>query len=166
MDGQKLADLFILMLSLMLSLTGCKIVEKPKALEQNYGHSYGTVNIGSGISQDFSAEDVVPKKTELIDNLEKTGFSIDEYDHAPGSTSISAERIYAYKKEEGQYIDICYGLTIKQAQEVFEQYEPLQPYYYLIAQNEAFFYAVSDAETFALAGFESLETNGILFIWK
>ncbi len=56
-------------------------------------------------------------------------------------------------------MDICYGLTEDQAKELFEEY-------YLIAQNEGYLYAVSDEKTFETAGFETFETNGILFIWE
>ncbi len=159
------ATLTILLILTLLILTGCELLKKPKNLEKNYGHSYGEISIGSDSSQEFSAEDVVPTKAELIANLESAGFSIAKYNQAPDS-DIAAERIYAVNEKEGHYIDICYGITIEQAKEIFEEYESIHSDYYLLAQNGPYFYAVSDAKTFELAGFESLETDGILFIWK
>ena len=161
----KTAKVIILIFSfvVVICMVGCGTKEKTKTLEKNYGYSYGTVNVGSDGAQTFSADEVVPSKSDLSENLKNAGFAIAEYDTAPGS-DIAAERIYAEKS--GKFIDICYGLSVEQAAEIFTNYESTYKDYYLIAQNGAFVYAVSDEKTFEIAGFETLETDGMLFIWK
>lgn len=155
------AVILIFTLMVMLCIAGC--AEKEKTLEKNYGLSYGEVNIESDGAHVLTADEIVPSKPELSVNLDKAGFTVTEYDTALDS-DIAADRIYAEKN--GMFIDICYGLSVEQAVEIFENYESAYESYYLIAQNEGFVYAVSDEKTFKTAGFETLETNGILFIWK
>lgn len=145
----------------LILMAGCS--GNIKSLEKNYGYAYGEVNIGPDGAQVLSIGEIVPSKSELITNLKEAGFMIAEYDTALDSDT-AAERIYAEKK--GLFIDICYGLSVEQAKDIFENYEAAYKDYYLMAQNEAYVYAVSDEETFKMAGFESLETSGILFIWK
>ncbi len=57
-------------------------------------------------------------------------------------------------------------MTLEYAPEAFASYEEVFEDYYVLAQNGPYVYVVSDAETYQMAGFESLETDGILFIWK
>lgn len=147
----------------MLFISGCESAVQPKTLDKNYGYSYGEINIGSGGVEVLSVDEIVPSKSKLTANLEEAGFIITEYDTALDS-DIAAERVYAEK--DGAYMDICYGLTDEQAKANFANYEATYEDFYLIAQNEHYVYAVSDEKTFKTAGFETLETNGILFVWK
>jgi uncharacterized lipoprotein NlpE involved in copper resistance len=144
----------------LLVLSGC--AGNANTLEKNYGHSYGEVNIGEK-SVAFNADDIVPSKEELIGNLEKAEFAVSEYDNAL-SFAYGAECIHAEK--DGHFVDICYSLSVENAPEAFASYEKVYEDYYVLAQNGPYVYVVSDAETFELAGFESLETDGILYVWK
>lgn len=134
-----------------------------QTLEKNYRHAYGEVNIGPGGAQVHAIEEIVPSSSQLKSGLEAAGYVVTEYATALGS-EIAAERMYAEK--DGLFLDICYGLSVEQAAEVFANYEAAYETYYLMAQNEGYVYAVSDAKTFEIAGFASLETDGVLFIWK
>jgi hypothetical protein len=142
----------------MVCVAGCG---KSESLVKNYGWSHGTVNIEADGAHALTIDEIVPSKSELSENLEKAGFTITEYNTALGS-NIAAERIYAEK--DGMFIDICYVLSVDQAKETFTNYESTYKDYYLIAQNEVYVYAVSDENTFETAGFDTLETNGVLFI--
>lgn len=147
----------------MLFFSSCNEAEKPKTLNKSFGWSHGEVNIESDGAHVLSADEIVPLKQDLYEKLEKDGYLISEYGKAPDS-DIAADRIYAEK--DGKFIDICYGLSVEQAEEIFKNYESSYNDYFLLAQNEGYVYIVSDEETFKTAGFETLETNGILYIWE
>lgn len=147
----------------MLCLAGCGEVKNAKTLNKSFGWSHGEVNIESDGAHVVSVDEIVPLKQSLSESLEKAGYLVSEYDKAL-SSEIAAERVYAEK--DGKFLDICYGLTIEQAEEIFKEYESVYKDYYLMARNEGYVYAVSDEETFKAAGFETLETNGILYIWE
>ncbi len=156
--------IFIIIAAALLAVTaGCGKTAQPKTLEKNYGYSHGEINIGPDGAETLTIDKIVPPKAGLCANLEAAGFAITEYDRALDS-DIAAQRIHAEK--DGLFMDICYGLTEDQAIDLFASYEAEYKEYYLIAQNEGYLYAVSDEKTFETAGFETLETNGILFIWE
>ncbi len=157
-------SLFIIVaFTLMLIAAGCGKTEQPNTLEKNYGYSHGEVNIGPNGAEALSIDEIVPPKSELCANLQEAGFTIAEFETALDS-GVAAERVYAEK--DGLFMDICYGLSVEQAPEIFASYEAEYKEYYLIAQNKQYVYAVSDKKTFETAGFETLETNGILFVWE
>lgn len=70
------------------------------------------------------------------------------------------------KTEQPKSLVKNYALSVEQAKEIFTNYESTYEDYYLLAQNNVYVYAVSDEKTFETAGFNTLETNGILFIWE
>lgn len=141
----------------------------PKSgVEKNYGVSYQAdiVNIGEDgnvDSNEFHAEDVVPSKEEVKENLEKLGFTIEETDRVLDS-DIVAEQISAV--DENAFCMISYGLDLDTAKSAFSIYEKhySEEQYYILAQNEKFVYCVSDKKTFDAAGFKSLANSGIQYI--
>ena len=143
--------------------------DTPKSgVEKNYGDSYqsGTVNIGGdgeGDGTEFHAEDVVPSKEELKENLGKLGFAIEETDKVLDS-DIAAEQISAVDGDK--FCVISYGLDSDAAKNVFAIYEKQysEDQYYILAQNEKFVYCVSDKKTFDAAGFKSLANSGTQYI--
>ena len=106
MSFKRCGVLLVLILLVGVLMVSCQKKGKdnnedtPKSgVEKNYGTSYqsGTVNIGEDgkvDGNDFHAEDVVPSKEELKENLEKLGFTIEETDKVLDS-DIAAEQMSA-----------------------------------------------------------------------
>ena len=154
---KKIKNIYMLLLSATLLLTACH----QKTMTKNYGVSGVVIN---GLDQSvWSADEVVPSQTELIDNLENRGFTIREFDTAFES-DIVANRVYAEKNN--LFMDICYGLSIEDAKKIFKNYEAEYSEFYVLAQNEEYVYVVSDKKTFKEAGFESTATIGTIYMWE
>ncbi len=156
--------LVLITLTVCVFSTSCATDDrKGKTFQKNIGVSHGTVNVSDEAQS--SQEDPVPSKEDIIANLDEKGFTITEDVAVPGS-DIPVDRVYA---ENGElFFDICYGLTEEQADEIFGVYESTydENEIYLLADNQDVIYAVSDSNTFKAAGFETLATNGRLYIWE
>ncbi|CRZ33951.1 hypothetical protein DFR55_10884 [Herbinix hemicellulosilytica] len=135
--------------------------DRKEKTERNYGISHIETNITSSGIEETKPEDAVPKKDQLIQNLEDKGYDIEYYDTVFDS-DISCYRIYATKNNE--FIDICYDLTEENAETAFYEYEKKYDKYYLMAMNGTFVYCISDKKVFKDAGFKSLANNGIQYI--
>ncbi len=135
-----------------------------KDVNYNYGVSNVEIN-GVTNSQtpekEFSADDVVPPKDDIIKSLKDSGYKVTEYDFAL-NTDIPAQRVYAEKN--GMFIDICYGLSKDDAVSVFSEYESSYTKYYLLSRNENYVYCISDKTTFKKSGFKGLENIGVQYI--
>jgi hypothetical protein len=144
-------------------VSGDKIADK--GIQRNYGVSNLEIDVldknGNINTEGFDASKVVPSKSKLIENLTKAGYTIKQYTTVY-DTGISAERIYASKNESS--IDICYGLSETNAQEVFKFFEKKYPEFYLLAMNCNYVYFISDKQTFKNAGFTSLGNVGTQYI--
>jgi len=107
-------------------------------------------------------DEFVPAKAILVENLEDSGYTITEHTTVEGSDLI-IDRIVAEKGSK--YIDITYGLTAEDAEEVFNAYcERYNKDYYMLALNGNYVYCVSDKKTFSKAGFTSTANIGVQYI--
>ena len=105
---------------------------------------------------------IVPKREDLVENLENSGYIITELTAVEGSDLI-VDRIVA--KKENKFIDIVYGLSDEDAKTIFELYRESYPDdYYILAQNGNYVYCVSDKKTFKRAGFTTLGNVGQQYI--
>ena len=117
---------------------------------------------GSAGSRVPDPEKIVPARESLIENLEDSGYSITTLTAVEGS-DIRVDRILAQKGKK--YMDIVYGLSAADAEEIFERYCELYPDdYYILAQNGNYVYCVSDKKTFSKAGFTSTANVGVQYI--
>jgi len=119
---------------------------------------------GCGFS-DYSSldpEEIVPKRVDLIKNLEDSGYTITTHTTVEGSDLI-IDRVIAQK--ESRFIDIVYGLTAEDADKIFDLYCELYPSnYYILARNGNYVYCVSDKKAFSKAGFTSTTNIGVQYI--
>ena len=105
---------------------------------------------------------IVPKREDLVENLENSGYIITELTAVEGSDLI-VDRIVA--KKGNKFIDIVYGLSDEDAKTIFELYRESYPDdYYILAQNGNYVYCVSDKKTFKRAGFTTLGNVGQQYI--
>lgn len=105
---------------------------------------------------------IVPKRDNLIENLESSGYSIETLTNIDGSDLV-VDRVIAKKRED--FIDIVYGLSTKDASEVFKLYCGIYTDdYYILAQNGDYVYCVSDKQTFSKAGFTTTDNVGEQYI--
>ncbi|NLU51618.1 MAG: hypothetical protein GXX10_01965 [Clostridiaceae bacterium] len=146
---------------IIVSLQVIKKDDGKEGIERNYGISYTETKITSKGIEEIKPEDAVPKKEQLLQNLENKGYHIEYYDTV-FDTDISCYRIYASKGNE--FIDICYDLTDENAETAFYEYENNYDDYYLMAMNGTYVYCISDKKVFKDAGFKSLANNGIQYI--
>lgn len=107
-------------------------------------------------------DEIVPAKSELVEGLEKNGYTITEYTDVEGS-DLTIDRVVAEK--ENKYIDITYGLSDEDAGKVFNAYcELYSDDYYILAMNGNYVYCVSDKDTFSKAGFTTTANIGVQYI--
>lgn len=105
---------------------------------------------------------IVPKREVLIENLEKSGYTITALTAIDGS-DLTIDRVMAQK--ENKFIDIVYGLSAEDVSKIFELYCDLYSNdYYILAQNGNYVYCVSDKSTFSKAGFTSTDNVGVQYI--
>lgn len=137
-------------------------------IEKNHGLSYQSIEVN--VNQDgtidnsiFNAEDIVPNKDTLINNLKDKGFDI-KITNTVFTSNIHAEQIYASYKDA--FCTITYGLDQDEADEIFLLYEKeyTENQYYIMVKNGVFVYCVSDNDTFTKAGFKGLANSGIQYI--
>jgi len=155
------AAVFALVAIIFVSVNAIKKDVRKGKIERNYGISHFEAKITSNGVEQAKPEDAVPRKEQLLQNLEDKGYDI-KYYNTVFETDISCFRIYATKDNE--FIDICYDLTEENAIRAFYEYENKYDRYYLMAMNGTFVYCISDKKVFADAGFKSLANNGIQFI--
>ena len=126
-------------------------------------HVTSDVNLEDGGEFVYNVEQYVPKKSILVENLEKKGYQIttEQYEYSNG---ITGEQITA--KKDKQFCIIVYGLDISQAEQVFSIFEKEYQVeeFYVLAQNEKYVYCISDSEIYEDAGFTGLENNGIQYV--
>lgn len=136
-----------------------------KSLKKNYGLANMTINVygKDGTSSVTDIDSVVPTADELVKDLTEKGYSITRFDKID-NLDISVQRIFAEKND--RFIDICYGVSDKDAKTVFDHFADTYDKYYLLAQNESYVYCISDKKTFKYAGFKSLANNGIQYIYE
>ena len=128
----------ILFFMLLISLVGC-------------GSSTNT----NGVPD---PDKIVPKRYNLIENLESSGYSIEILTNIDGSNLV-VDRVIA--KKEDKFIDIVYGLSTEDASKAFELYCGIYTDdYYILAQNGDYVYCVSDKQTFSKAGFTTIDNVG------
>lgn len=137
----------IFCLVLVLALVGC-----------GSGNNEGIVILGNDVGR---ADDVVPDKASLLENLKSEGYTITEYSSVEGS-DLTIDRVVAEKGNK--YIDIVYGMTEEEAKEIFKIYKEMYDDYYILARNENYVYSVSDKKTFSKAGFTSTSNIGEQYI--
>ena len=123
---------------------------------------------GSVLPEGVGIDDIIPRRNELIANLTSAGYEIQIFDTALNSET-AAQRILA--KKEKAFVDICYGLTVEQAKNLFENYKTNyhkdnKPTYYIMAQNQQYLYCVSSRQAFRDAGFQSDSNIGTQYIWS
>ena len=138
----------IFCLVLVLALVGC-----------GSGNNEGIVILGDG--HVGGADDVVPDKASLLENLKGAGYTITEYSSVEGS-DLTIDRVVAEKGNK--YIDMVYGMTEEEAKEIFKIYKEMYDDYYILARNENYVYSVSDKKTFSKAGFTSTSNIGEQYI--
>lgn len=137
-------NVFVCLLALVLSflIAGC-----------------GSVSVGTNMPD---PDKIVPQRDTLIENLEDSGYTIEELTTVEGS-DLAVDRIIAEKGKK--FIDIVYGLSAEDSSKIFELYCELYPDdYYILAQNGNYVYCVSDKKTFSMAGFTSTENVGVQYI--
>lgn len=113
---------------------------------------------------DQSAVDkIVPTKENLVKNLEDAEYTLTAYTSI-GDSTLSIDRIVAEK--DSKFIDITYGLSSKEADEIFKIYCDIYEdnNYYILARNGNYVYCVKDKKTFSKAGFTSTGNIGIQYI--
>ena len=98
---------------IFVSVKVIKKDDRKENIERNYGISHTEAKITSNGVEDTKPEDAVPKKEQLLQNLEDKGYDIEYYDTVFDS-DISCYRIYATK--DNKFIDICYDLTEENAE--------------------------------------------------
>ena len=107
-------------------------------------------------------DEIVPAKAILVENLEDSGYTITEHTNVEGSDLI-IDRVVAEKGRK--YIDITYGLTAEDAEEIFNAYcEQYKKGYYILALNGNYVYCVSDKKTLSKAAFTSTANIGVQYI--
>ena len=108
---------------------------------------------------------IVPAKENLVANLEDAGYTLTAYTSI-GDSTLSIDRVVAEKNSK--FIDITYGLSSKEADEIFKIYSHLyeDSDYYILARNGNYVYCVNDKNTFSTAGFTSTANIGIQHIKK
>lgn len=107
-------------------------------------------------------EKIVPSRETLIEGLKAKGYDIEELSAVEGS-ELTVDRVLARKG--GKFIDIVYGLSSEEAEEVFGLFCRMYPdNYYILARNGNYVYCVSDRSTFKKAGFTSTENIGTQYI--
>lgn len=132
-------------------------------IEKNVGLSYFTQEINDGKSTEFNVDLIVPSKDKLVDRLEKKGFTVEMADTV-FDTDISGEQVCATKGKE--FCVITYALSESEAREVFDIYESKykEDEYYILAMNGNYVYCFSNHKVFENAGFDTLATDGILYL--
>ncbi|WP_167958808.1 hypothetical protein [Anaerosporobacter faecicola] len=132
-------------------------------IEKNEGLSYFTQEINDGKITEFNVDLIVPSKETLVDSLEKKDFTVEATDRV-FDTDIVGEQVYATKGKE--FCAITYALSESEAREVFNIYESKykENEYYILAMNGNYVYCFSNHKVFKDAGFDTLATNGILYL--
>ena len=119
----------------------------------------------TGCGGSFGAPDpdrIVPARETLIQNLKAKGYEIEELTKVKGS-ELAVDRVIA--KNGDRFIDIAYGLSSEEAEEIFGLYRGMYPDdYYILARNGNYVYCVSDKSTFKKADFSSTENIGTQYI--
>jgi len=117
---------------------------------------------GSSGSRIPDPEKIVPDREVLIENLADRGYTITVLTAVEGC-DIVVDRVVAQNAD--RFIDIVYGLSAAQSNQVFDRYCSMYPDdYYILAQNGNYVYCVSDKKTFSKAGFTSTANVGIQYI--
>ncbi len=143
-------------------LTGCQLAAKEPT--KNFGVAGVEINgVGKPNEGPDSADDVVPTAEALTDHLTRAGYSITRRTDL-GDSALVVDRIYADKGSS--FIDICYGTSETDAQEIFRFYEKTYPRYYITAINGDYVYCIGDKNAFKNAGFSSLANFGTQYIYK
>ena len=107
-------------------------------------------------------ERIVPARETLIENLKKAGYTVEEQTSVEGS-ELDIDRVIARKGKS--FIDIVYGLSGEEAEEIFALYRGMYPDgFYVLARNGNYVYCVSDKQTFSKAGFTSTDNVGTQII--
>ena len=127
---------------------------------------YSAVSFVIANDGEINTNGIVPERETLVENLTNAGYTITEYASVDGS-SLSIDRLIAEK--EDKFIDITYGLSEEDAEEIFHAYCDIYREdgdHYILALNLNFVYCVSDKETFSTAGFKSTSNIGVQYINK
>lgn len=163
----------LMLLTLLFGVMGCtmRIVDPSSesaksGIERNYGLAYQsvTVNLDENDSIDaFDTADVVPDEETVRANLEGKDYEIEQTETVFES-DIEAMTIAARK--DNSFCIISYCLDQAEAEKVFAIYEKKfsEDEFYIMAQNGAFVYCMSDDRSFRDAGFSELANSGIQII--
>jgi len=164
----------VMLITLLFGVMGCtmRIVDASSesaksGIERNYGLAYQSVmvNLDENDSIDaFDAADVVPAEDTVRANMEGKDYEIEQTETVFES-DIEAMTIVARK--DNSFCIITYCLDQAEAEKVFEIYEKKfsEDEFYIMAQNGAFVYCVSDDRSFRDAGFSELANSGIQIIY-
>lgn len=159
----------ILCLAIVISFAACGISTGINvSFNKGSNDNKESINVNvDGISVtdiDGDAVDkIVPTKENLVKNLEDAGYTITPYTSIDEST-LSIDRVVA--ENGSKFIDITYGLSSKEADEIFKIYCDIyeDSNYYILARNGNYVYCVKDKKTFSKAGFTSTGNIGIQYI--
>ena len=156
----------ILCLAIVISFAACDF-----SADINLNIKNSNIDNNGGISVTLTDSDlaevdkIVPTKENLVKNLEDAGYTVTAYTSIDESTLV-LDRIVA--ESGSKFIDITYGLSSTEADEIFKIYSDLYEDgdYYILARNGNYVYCVNDKKTFSTAGFTSTANIGIQHIKK
>lgn len=163
----------LMLLTLLFGVMGCtmRIVDASSesaksGIERNYGLAYQSVTVNLDENDSigaFDAADVVPAEETVSANLEGKDYEIEQTETVFES-DIEAMTISARK--DNSFCIISYCLDQAEAEKGFAIYEKKfsEDDYYIMAQNGAFVYCMSDENAFRDAGFSELANSGIQII--
>lgn len=161
--------------------------DEESGIEHNYGISHVTTNINingdaNTDSSTYNAARVVPKKDDLVKNLNDKGYKVTD-EMVTMEAGLEVNQVKATKGDSFVLIVYCQSEEVATAvlsvpgeadssidtSEGKGMYSILGEEYtedefYLLARNENFVYCISDKKSFKAAGFTSLANSGVQII--